>query len=691
MNIPLPSIGAKAINYPHFPSRQQEFIFRSHEFATPLQMAKLLKTDEKTVLEAMDAMGIKPGEYCAQMMAKSYITLIKQLWHVLNYDQLLEFLGMTSDELAITLREEDFLDVKLKAKPDCEPLFWEELSPEQIKATKLIKEAMADVSLSGKAPFDFEYNVTPLQFSGKASFDLRILYFFSGLFQHAFDVDSEEYLPDSMLQAYQSIGINGLWTQGILYQLCPFPFEPKLSEGWEKRMENLKKLVGRMKKYGIKLYLYLNEPRSMPAAFYEKYPHLRGHEVQKEKICLCTSAPDVQKYLTDSVELICREVPDIGGFFSITRSENPSNCYSHSNPETCTCPRCSKRPLPEVIGEYFSLLRRGADRVSSDIKVIAWSWAWNTHNLDIIRALPQNVILLSQSELDVPYTIGGVSGNVLDYSISILGPGERALKEWEVAKECGLELGAKVQINTSWECSTVPAIPVYDLIEEHIKRLRDLNIKNLLLSWTLGGFPSRNVMRIAQYFHEGLDNPEAISLTPTEKKASALFCEAFKNFPFSCSVLYSGPQNGGPSNLLYAEPSGYKATMTCFAYDDLNSWRSRYPVPVFYDQFSKICDIWKRGLELIQNDSGEMATMAKAAYLVFSSCRDQIAFYVAREKNDTASMAELAKKEEQTARAMLKLMNENASIGFEAANQYYYSRSVLAEKIINCRYISSLF
>ena len=97
MNIPLPAIGKKALSYPHFPSRQQEFIFRSHEFATPLQMAKLLRTDEATVLKAMEDMGIKPSKYCAQMMAKSYITLIKQLWHVLNYDQLLEFLVVAAN------------------------------------------------------------------------------------------------------------------------------------------------------------------------------------------------------------------------------------------------------------------------------------------------------------------------------------------------------------------------------------------------------------------------------------------------------------------------------------------------------------------------------------------------------------------------------------------------------------------
>ena len=36
---------------------------------------------------------------------------------------------------------------------------------------------------------------------------------------------------------------------------------------------------------------------------------------------------------------------------------------------------------------------------------------------------------------------------------------------------------------------------------------------------------------------------------------------------------------------------------------------------------------------------------------------------------------------------MLELMNKNASIGFEAANHYYFSKGQLAEKIVNCKYL----
>jgi hypothetical protein len=36
-------------------------------------------------------------------------------------------------------------------------------------------------------------------------------------------------------------------------------------------------------------------------------------------------------------------------------------------------------------------------------------------------------------------------------------------------------------------------------------------------------------------------------------------------------------------------------------------------------------------------------------------------------------------------------MNKNSSLGYEAANHYYFSKGQLAEKIINCHYIIEKF
>jgi hypothetical protein len=141
----------------------------------------------------------------------------------------------------------------------------------------------------------------------------------------------------------------------------------------------------------------------------------------------------------------------------------------------------------------------GAQRFP-DIKVFAWNWGWRQLDEGIIRRLDKNVILLAQSELNVPFCIGGIEGQVVDYSISIPGPGELAKREWALAKECSLEVGAKVQVSTTWEASTIPAIPVSPLIDNHIRALRDEGVEHLMLSWTLGGYPGGNVATAAKYF-----------------------------------------------------------------------------------------------------------------------------------------------------------------------------------------------
>ncbi len=132
------------------------------------------------------------------------------------------------------------------------------------------------------------------------------------------------------------------------------------------------------------------------------------------------------------------------------------------------------------------------------------------------------------------------------------------------------------------------------------------------------------------------------------------------------------------------EPTGYHATMTCYAYEDLESWRSIYPTPVFEEQLAKLCKKWEEGLAVLEGDGiSEMEIMANAGYCLFCASLNQVRFYRAREAGDKAAMISAAEAESICARKMLGLMNLNSAVGFEAAN-YYYSKGCLCEKILNC-------
>lgn len=689
MKFELPKLGKKPVCFSHFPTKESAFVFRALEYFSYEKIAEILETTPQNIQDLGLAMGIMQDQQDDIWLKKGYITIIRSMWHLLPYDQLLKLLEMTTDELAVLLREEDFLDIKLSDKPACEKLQWKPLSENDRRELARIKASMETLSLEGKDPFAFEYIMPDVAFSGKEYFGTRMIYFFSGLYQKSFDVDSREYCPDALLESYSRVGINAIYTQGVLYMLSEFPFDPALSHGYEKRLANLKDLTERCAKYGIKVFLYLNEPRSMNKAFFEKHPQIQGHIEDEDHISMCTSTKEVQDYIKNAVETICSNAPLLGGFFCMAKSENLTNCYSHIHKNgECNCPRCRDKTIGEVIGQYFTAVREGADRVNPDIKVFDYSWDGDDleTRFDIIDHLPERVGVESICESRVPYEIGGVKSVLEDYSLNILGPGERSLKMWQRAKARGLETIAKLQLNTTWECSTVPALPVLDKVDQVMTKLMDAKVDHLQLSWTLGGYPSMNLLYACKYFFENAKIPE---ISENMQKATKIFSDAFSEFPSHILTAYKGPQNAGPATLFYEKPTGYDATMTCFAYDDLKHWRGVYPEDVFQNQLEKLCTKWAEGLKLIEDDpDAETKALAEAGYCLFRASLNLVKFVRLRDNHGSKEeLCAVILDEKENAQNMLCLMNQNPAIGFEAANHYYFSRFGICEKVINCDYL----
>jgi hypothetical protein len=315
-------------------------------------------------------------------------------------------------------------------------------------------------------------------------------------------------------------------------------------------------------------------------------------------------------------------------------SENHTNCYSHvlagSKPD---CPRCSKRSQAEVIAEVNNIIAEGAHSVKPDAKIIAWMWGWSPEWSDeAISLLNKDVIVMCTSEEAMPTNISGVKGSVIDYTMSMPGPGKRAVCNWNKAVTSGHKTAAKVQLNNTWECSAVPYLPVIDLVAQHLDGLVKSNVEGLMLSWTLGGYPSLNLEYASQiYWDEEIlgsaceDNSNysnkgvALNIETFAKqrygnlaapyiiKSWNTFSNAFKEFPFNVGVLYTAPQNYGPMNLLHEKPTGYKATMVGFPYDDIDTWRAIYPANIFEEQFFKVSEKWEEGLHYIHKAKETLA------------------------------------------------------------------------------------
>lgn len=727
-----------ALKTSHFPDRLHAFIWRNWQLVEPRRMAELVGTSTENIERIATSMGLPKVESASsRMRERGYITLIRRNWHLLPYEQLLVLLEMTPEELAHSLKEDDFLFVKLgRLKPKCELLQHQEpneAAKQRAAEIRRVVEHHFDQQLQANTEPRFHFidelcrldKSVAQPDSQPATDDLRFIYSYFGSFGDPLSDPTNDPYPEGLLARLADMGVNGVWLHVVLRRLAPGGDRfPEFGEGHERRLANLQRIVDQAKRYGIGVYLYINEPRSMPAAFFEKHENMAGVR-EGEFIAMCTSNAEVRKWLSDSLTRVFTEVPDLAGVFTITASENLTNCASHRH--QANCPRCRHRSEAEIIAEVNSTIAEGVHQGNPSARVIAFDWGWNNHGdaAEVIARLPQRIDVMSVSEWSLPIERGGIAGRVGEYSLSAVGPGPRAMRHWALAHQAGLKAIAKVQLNTTWELSAVPFLPVMDLVAEHCQNLAEANVDGMMLSWSLGGYPSPNLL-VAKYFAAKPDaTPDSVlnsiaadrygeAATPEARKAWSAFSEAFRDFPYHGNVLYLGPQQMGPANPLYAESTGFHATMVGIPYDDLKRWRGNYPPDVLADLFDKVATRWTDGLVSFQrvvaaaDDHGRTNAIAderiaRAAQIHFASAANQARFILARDAllqedvnpRDRDSYCEqiqsLIDREITLARQLFTLTQHDSRIGFEASNHYFYVPLDLVEKVINCEYIRNQF
>ena len=823
--VTLPKLSEKRTEFNHFPTLFQNFIFRNWESVPTEKLADLLGTDVATVESLASDMGLRvPAKVNDGYKDRGFLTVIRNNWHLLPYEQILQLAEMNEDELAFTLREDDFFDVKLGLiKPDVPPLSYRPLTDEEkAKTEKIKKKLLEKLPMFGKETeaedFDFiekfkkEENISfdgknkavvldeswgikdnsngrytdsfheflcekggitlsgnekyitidvlkdetkkaeshsiriakdgisiisvdevgvlraldylkklikrnksfsfdEMQIVRDTRFDIRYIYSFCALFGDPFMDGGASSYPDSILEEYSKIGINGIWLHAVLYKMCEFPWDKSVSDGWKERLAGLKSLCDRAEKYGIKVYIYINEPRAMNKELFEKHPGILGFALEQSGT-LCTSVKEVRDYLYNGIKTICEAAPNLGGFFTITASENITNCYSHFGIGKCKCERCSKRLPEEVYSEVNATIKSAARSVGEDIAVIAFTWGWDQckdMETAIENCAKSGVRVMCVSEEGVEKTVGGIETRVSDYSISMVGPGEKAKKIWSTTKKYGGKAFAKVQFNNTWECSTVPYIPVLDLVKEHMDGICKYDVDGLMLSWSLGGYPSMNLNAMSKYFF-GEENDGDVyeemfgKNADVCRRATAEFSRAFHELPFHVHTAYLGPFQVGCANLMFEKSSGLAATMTGFPYDDVKSWCGVFTVEVYEDALRKLTEIWKEGLskllseiDIDSENTSEFVDVALATYCIYRSAYLQTKYNLLRDRfNDGEAgvngeiLAILSEEEELTVK-MYDIVCRNSAIGYEAANHYFFNKYSLAEKVVNIEYLKEYF
>ena len=729
----------KALDTPHFPDRLHAFVWRNWQLVEPNRLAEVVGTSTENIIAIAASMGLSVAAPVEPWMReRGYITIVRRNWHLLPYDQLLQLLDMSAEQLAFSLIEDDSLFIKLGSlKPKCEPLRYSEPNRQAQKRAAEIKHLIEHLfgdrlSQPAEPRFYFAQQLAQLDqkdttravLTDRSQQGLRFIYSYFGSFGDPVRDAAANPYPNGLLAKLADVGVNGVWMHVVLRQLAPGGEHfPEFGDGHEQRLANLRRLVQRTKKYGIGIYLYINEPRAMPPDFFEQRPEMAGIS-SRGLVTMCTSDTRVRRWMTDALAHLFREVPDLAGVFTITASENPTNCAFLGGQAECS--HCRNRSQAEIIAEVNASIEKGVHRGNPDARVIVWDWEWNGRDdaPEIIAKLPDNVELMSVSEWSIPIERGGVRGEIGEYSISAVGPGPRATRHWQLAKQRGLKTVAKVQFNNSWELSTVPFLPVLDLIAEHCEHLAAADVDGTMLSWSLGGYPSPNLQVAHQFATLPGANKESVlgtiaterygaTAAPHVRRAWAAFSDGFREFPFDMKVLYFAPQQMGPANLLYGEPTGYQSTMVGIPYDDLDGWRGPFPSETLAEQFEKMAMVWATGLshfeQAVEATCGDTRATAEAdlglarvVYLHFASVGNQIRFVLARDalrlpdlsSNDRQGLHDQLHKlldhEITLARELFILAQKDSRIGFEASNHYFYVPNDLVEKVINCDFLKQI-
>ncbi|MCE5309869.1 MAG: hypothetical protein LLG20_19720 [Acidobacteriales bacterium] len=698
---------------PYFPSAAHQLVWRNWDLAPAERIAEALGATRSNVQAQARSLGLGRQSVDDRFARRLRFKTLCRNWDFVPMEQLSVLARMSESEITELLAHDAFYAGHLGPKPDCS------------------KVRMAAGSAGSAVPEHFRIALHgPEQprygfldelarpaarnpwagAGGEAALAPRIAFPYTALFGDILnEEDFEAYYPAGVLENMARLGLSSIWLHAVLRDLVRTDVFGEIGTGLDARMRRLNWLIAEAARYGLTVYLYLNEPRGMPAGFFSKHPEIKGASGRPGDglWSMCTSTAPVKKYLEQAAAALFRAAPKLAGTFLITISENPTNCYSVAKePE---CPRCRTRRPQEVVGEVVSLVEKGARSVKPDAHIVAWDWSWNFHEADpqaeFIAALPPTVTLMVDFERGTPIVREGVRTVVDEYSLSVTGPSPRAAAHLRLARERGMKTMVKAQVGTTWEMSLVPYIPVPELVARKFSAIRSAGADGVVASWTLGTYPSPN-WSAAQAFYRG-DAPGveetvarvAADLYGKGGKAEALqawkvFAEAFSDYPFTNGLVYSSVVQWGPAHPWWPQRTG-KRPRILHSYDSL-SWTSPFGPEIVVQVFERMSARWHSGIEHLsaacklapaaaRADVASDLRVSRAVGLYFESIANFVRFHSTRERGG-GSVKELLRKEIRLATGFLDIVRADARFGYEPSIQYFYLPLDIREKIAACRY-----
>lgn len=430
---------------------------------------------------------------------------------------------------------------------------------------------------------------------------------------------------DEALARVAEEGFTAILLQGNLYNLMNSSVFTELnSPHAQQRLASIQTAIDRGRKHGVDVFLYFNEPVSVPIghAFWKTHIHLRGVE-KWSSYALCTSTPEVRAFFDDAVATAMNPLKNLGGVLLITSCESQTHCWSkirlRQGDAPPTCPRCRDREPADLVLELLDTWSKTRRQHATPFRVIAWNWEWSYWYEDppvkIVRRLPPGIELMLDMEIGGKRSWGERRAIVGEYSLGYVGPSDRLVATQDAVAGMNVPVHAKIQLNITHEMATVPNMPVMATIHGKLAAMSTRGVAGFLACWSFGSAATMNTFALRLFMREparfldeqaflealareylGVEKPGDVERVV---RAWRLFSEAMKHYPLGVNLIYHGPNNDAPGRVLSLKFRGEALGRTWVADppgDDPSRCLGEWSVDEVIMWFEKARDGWAEGL-----------------------------------------------------------------------------------------------
>lgn len=534
-------------------------------------------------------------------------------------------------------------------------------------------------------------------------------------------LDVCDYYPDNYLDRLASEGVNGLWLSVSFKDLCRTRFTPDAAPDREIRFAKLQRTIDKCRRYGIKIYLFCNEPESweFESDILKNHPSLGGPSLAGKK-CFCPFSPEGREYLHDSMFQIFSGVNNLGGMINISLGEGITTCLSsvgsHDN-SSIRCPSVCGASYREIMCTALESMSWGMHDATPEAEFISWFYMPSPQDVpewiyDIVEHAPKDVITQLNFESGAKVEQLGKIRCGGDYWLSISAPSENYVRFVRAAKKENVSVSAKIQVGCSHEVATVPFVPVPSLLYRKYEAMHRLGVRHVMQCWYFGNYPglmNRAAGKLAFFDFNKSENEFLIELAKTQwGEYAPMVVEgwghlsvAYENYPVSNMFQYFGPVADGvtwPLHLYHADRRLLPTWLLNrdFSGDNICECLENHTLDEAVTLMERVVSSWKRGTEIFDGLRGKFLGNAEclldiglinALGIQFSSALHILMFYQLRrrlfQKPDTdilAEMRNIVEMEISGRKKMLLLIMKDSRLGFHSeAEGYKYNHEKIAE------------